>query len=271
MKVSVDFSRQSFLGPDSEQMLSETRVAIVGLGGGGSHIGQQLAHLGVGNFKLFDPQHIESSNLNRLVTATQADVDEAEYKVRILERTIKSVRPNAYVDAVDLEWTRADHLLRDCHVVFGCVDSYRGRQNLERACRRFHLPYIDIGMDVNELSTGDHAISGQMIMTLPGKPCLRCLGFLTDAKLAREDEDYGAAGSVPQVVWSNGVLASLAVGAFVSVVSPWHTSNPDYLWLEYEGNRHSVAPSQQPKHNLRGPCSHYRGGDELGDPAFKLE
>jgi len=43
-----DFSRQNFLGPRAQDILVNTRAAIVGLGGGGSHIAQQLAHIGVG-------------------------------------------------------------------------------------------------------------------------------------------------------------------------------------------------------------------------------
>ena len=59
--------RQSFLGANSEEAFSKCHAAIIGLGGGGSHIAQQLAHLGVGNFVLFDPDHVEKTNLNRLV------------------------------------------------------------------------------------------------------------------------------------------------------------------------------------------------------------
>jgi hypothetical protein len=270
MSPKGDFSRQSFLGADSEKILAACRVAVVGLGGGGSHIAQQLAHVGVGDYRLFDPQCIDASNLNRLVTATQADVDASMDKVRILERTVRAIRPWANVQAVDLEWTRADELLRDCHVVFGCVDTFRGRQSLERACRRFHIPYIDIGMNVTDIGADEFAVSGQMIMTRPGKPCMKCLGFLTRERLDREEDGYGDTGPAPQVVWSNGILASLAVGAFVSLVTPWHGLRPDYSWLEYEGNSQSVSPSRQPLFNLRGPCSHFSSPDDLGDPNFKL-
>jgi molybdopterin/thiamine biosynthesis adenylyltransferase len=72
--------RQSFLGDNSDDALQHLRVAIVGLGGGGSHIAQQLAHLGVGQFVLVDPDRIEESNLNRLVGGTVADVQKNEWR-----------------------------------------------------------------------------------------------------------------------------------------------------------------------------------------------
>lgn len=266
-----DFSRQSFLGADAEQIFADTRVAIVGLGGGGSHIAQQLAHLGVGHFRLIDPDQIEGSNLNRLVTATQEDVDEKRRKVRILERTIRSVRPWADVIVAEEEWQRSDDLVRDAHVVFGCIDGYRRRLDLERATRRFGQPYIDIGMDVAEIEPGKFAIAGQVILSLPSAPCMTCMGFLTRERLNQEESDYGAAGGHPQVVWSNGILASLAVGIFVQLMTPWRDTCPEYIWLEYDGNRHTVKHSLQPKFNIKGPCAHFAGAEDLGDPNFSLK
>src|SRR5437870_13764265 len=114
-----DFTRQSFLGPGAEQKLADVRVAIAGLGGGGSHIAQQLAHVGVGHYRLIDPQAIEASNLNRLVGATKEDVDASRPKVEILRRTILGIRPWAEVQVEQRNWQEADALDRDAHVICG--------------------------------------------------------------------------------------------------------------------------------------------------------
>jgi len=103
----------------------------------------------------------------------------------------------------------------------GCLDGYQQRDYLEGAARRYCLPLVDIGMDVAMITEQSYAVAGQMIMTRPGGPCLRCLGFITPERLAREENRYGDAGINSQVVWTNGTLASLAVGAFVKLVSPW--------------------------------------------------
>src|SRR5882672_11051460 len=99
-----DFSRQSFLGTRAEDILANTRATIVGLGGGGSHIAQQLAHVGVGEIRLLDPDKIETSNLNRLVGATELDVQERRPKVEIAHRTIKGIRPWATVPTAQRKW-----------------------------------------------------------------------------------------------------------------------------------------------------------------------
>ena len=107
------YSRQSFLGSDSNEVLSGSTVGIVGLGGGGSHIAQQLAHIGVGRIILFDPDRMDCSNLNRTVGSTTEDAKHGSLKVAVTERTIKSANENVTVIALNtlwqdnLEWLRA--------------------------------------------------------------------------------------------------------------------------------------------------------------------
>jgi len=197
-------SRQSFLGANSDEVLSRCRAGIIGLGGGGSHIAQQLAHLGVGDFVLFDPDYVEETNLNRLVGATKKDAARATPKTTVSRRLIKRINRNAEVLQVPKEWQEEGRLVADCDVVFGCVDTYIAREEIERVCRRFMIPFIDIGMDVKELSDG-YLISGQMILSMPDELCMRCLGFLSEELLTQEAGRYGAAGGRPQVVWPNGV------------------------------------------------------------------
>ena len=79
-----DLSRQSFLGADSDAILRDTEVVIVGLCGGGSHVAQQLAHLGVGRFVLCDPDVVEETNLNRMVGASLSDAQQARAKVEVI-------------------------------------------------------------------------------------------------------------------------------------------------------------------------------------------
>lgn len=263
--MSERVSRQSFLGATSDEVLRTTTVGLVGLCGGGSHIAQQSAHVGVGRYRLFDPQRIEGTNLNRLVGATALDVDQQTLKTDIVKRLILSIRPRADVRAYPTLWQSAGDALRECDVIFGCVDSFAARNELERQARRYLTPYIDIGMDVHSDGAA-FAISGQVFLSLPGGPCLRCAGILTDARLAQEAADYGAAGSRQQVVWPNGVLASTAIGLFMRVVTPWTTSAPAPL-LEYDGNRGTVAVSHKVLF-LPAVCPHFGGDHDLGDPFF---
>lgn len=263
--MSTRSSRQSFLGQLSDEIFALCRVGIIGLGGGGSHIAQQLTYLGVGNFAIFDPDTVEESNLNRLVGATAKDAERGALKTKVAGRTIKRVNPDARVTGVPKQWQEEALLLNDCDVVFGSVDSYSAREEIERACRRLLIPYIDIGMDVTELPNG-YVLSGQVILSMPGGPCMRCFGFLTEDLLSQEAPRYGAAGGRPQVVWPNGLLASAAVGIFVQLVTPWHPDAQPTGYLEYDGNAQTLLPSNRLPHTRDKKCNHFSDSAGLGDP-----
>jgi hypothetical protein len=264
MDDKLNLQRQSFLGADSEIALGRSKAALVGLGGGGSHVAQQLAHIGLGSFLPIDPDFIEDTNLNRLVGATMEDVRLGTAKVDIAERVIKGVNPAAEVVKCLANWTEVTAEIRDVDAIFSCVDSIACRNELETFARRFLIPLIDIGMDVHE-SSGEFSISGQVMLSMPGKPCMRCMGLVTDEALAKEAARYGAAGGKPQVVWPNGTLASIAVGFFIKLVTPWETHKATPLLLEYDGDLQTVAPSNKLVY-LPAYCKHFDSLNELGDP-----
>ena len=260
--------RQSFLGADSDLTLSEITAGIAGLGGGGSHVAQQLAHVGVGKFVLADEDVIDETNLNRLVGGTRADVLAGARKVDIAARLILAVNPKARITVVPRVWQEAIDELLPCDVIFGCVDNVRGKDELEALCRRLLVPYIDQGMDVHETGDG-FLIAGQVFLSMPSAPCLRCLGIVTEEALDEEGRNYGAAGGKPQVVWPNGVLASTAVGLFMRLVTPWHRSDHMGACLEYDGNAGTLQCSERMRRLSGRPCPH-RLTTDLGDPSFDI-
>lgn len=260
--------RQSFLGADSDTVLDDILVGIVGLGGGGSHVAQQLAHVGIGNFLLADPDVIEETNLNRLVGGTLVDVERSTPKVEIARRLIQGVRPTARIEVIQSEWQSRGDALKRCDIIVGGLDSVRAKDELDAFCRRFLIPYIDMGMDVHG-ETGRHLIAGQVVLSSPGTPCLRCLHIVTETALAAEARKYGAAGGKPQVVWPNGVLASTAVGLVMQLVTPWHPKPMEGAYLEYDGNTGVVSPSYRLKQAAARECTHYPAS-ERGDPGFDV-
>ena len=261
----TDYSRQEFLGADAQAVLMDASIGIVGYSGGGSHLGQQFAHLGIGCIKVFDPDTIEDSNLPRLVGATQEDVTYGRLKTEIVERVARNLNSAATIETYASKWEEAADALAKCDIVIGAVDSYAARDGLERFCRRNLIPYIDIGMDVHLLGDGHHLISGQIIQSLPGHPCLRCCNYITDEKLSREANRYGTAGSRPQVVWPNGVLASTAVGFTITLLCPWSPERHGFRFLSYDGNKGElVAPALVNEYLANYVCNHHPS-TELGD------
>lgn len=266
--ASNPFARQSFLGARSQEQIERCVVGIVGLGGGGSHIAQQLAHLGFLNYYLFDGDRIEDTNLNRLVGGTAEDVEKKRLKVEIARRVIVGVRPKAVVEVVTDVWQNRAELLKRCDLIFGCVDGFDQRRQLEASARRYLIPLIDIGMDVVAPEGSAPEISGQVILSMPGEPCMACMGFLNPVSLAQEAAKYGDAGGNPQVVWPNGVLASTAVGLAVDLVTDWSKSLRKRAYLCYRGSTGTITPHVRLDYLPAGPCPHHPL-DNIGDPRLR--
>jgi molybdopterin-synthase adenylyltransferase len=105
------------------------------------------------------------------------------------------------------KWQEAGELLKGCDIIVGGLDHIGSKDELEAFCRRFMIPYIDMGMDVTPRpDSWESLVSGQVVLSTPGEPCLRCLQRVTEERLNAEAQRYGAAGCRPQVVWPNGAL-----------------------------------------------------------------
>jgi hypothetical protein len=95
----VAFDRQiPWFTDQGQRCLRHIRAAILGVGGTGSHLAQQLAYLGVRDFVVVDDDVADDTSMNRLVTAAAADVGTP--KVFLARRAIRSVAPNATVRAI---------------------------------------------------------------------------------------------------------------------------------------------------------------------------
>jgi molybdopterin/thiamine biosynthesis adenylyltransferase len=219
-----------FFGEEGQQKLRNTRAAIVGVGGVGSHMAQQLALLGVGSIALIDPEELDETNRNRYVTARACDNVPGTPKVDIAERLIKETNP--LVEVVKVQ----DSLVSDAGFravlrsdwVFGCVDSEGARLALTELCAAYCLSYLDIASDIE---VGEiPRFGGRVCLASRGECCLVCLGQLDISEAQQElggpearelrEAIYGVEkkylGMVgPSVVSINGVVASLAVTEFV--------------------------------------------------------
>lgn len=250
------YSRQSFLGDKFQIAFNYVKIGVVGLSGGGSHIVQQLAHIGFKKYVLADPDIIDDeSNLNRVVGATLDDAQNARSKFEVFKRLIYNLHPDAIIQGGIFRWEEIRNELKTCDIIFGCLDTVLGRRDLENFCRRYLINFIDIGMGV-ELSQLPFAMYGQVQSSVPGYPCLTCNGFITEDSLAREANNYGQRTIRPQVVWPNGILASTAIGIAVNMLCNWSGvyNNPEYL--SYDGNKNSLTDHINRRFR-ESKCKHY--------------
>lgn len=250
------FDRQvRFFGREGQERLAAARVAVVGVGGLGSHVVQQLAFLGVGAIAPVDSEELAPSNRNRLVGVREDDPIPGTRKVDIAERTAKaiyrSIGVNKVFDSFVSEQGFAAIVSAD--YVFGCLDSEGARLVLTELCAAYAKPYVDVSSDI---LPGDPVhYGGQVCIAWSGNGCLYCMDVLdrdqAEAELAgpeeqrRRAEIYGVHADLlsdvgPSVVSINGVVASLAVTEFMLSVTG--IREPHRL-LTYHGRTGKVTVS----------------------------
>jgi tRNA A37 threonylcarbamoyladenosine dehydratase len=86
-------------GADHAEVLRNTHVAIVGIGGVGSWAAEALARSGVGNLTLIDMDHVAESNINRQVHALTPTIGMA--KVYAMKQRVALINPECQVTCID--------------------------------------------------------------------------------------------------------------------------------------------------------------------------
>ena len=266
-------------GRQMQSRLSSMTVGIVGLGGTGSAVCEQLARIGVSGFVLIDPDRFEASNLSRTYGTERRDAKSRPFKVSVAHDNILRINPGAEIVAIQGTVVSQSTLekLRDCDVVFGCTDTDWSRSVLNRFAYQYLVPVIDMGV---RIVVGDGKIAaagGRVSMIGPGLPCLWCTHHLDSerirvesmsdrerTKLLREKYIKGLEVRAPSVISLNSTLASLAVTMLLSAISGLSevpSSAPEHIYDVVDGTifRSRGRPDQGCK--VCGPDSIQGMGD----------
>lgn len=93
------FARMEILfGEENMRRLSQSSVAVFGIGGVGGHCAEALARCGIGHFVLVDMDHVSITNINRQAVAFHSTI--GEQKVKVMRRRILDINPLAKVEAI---------------------------------------------------------------------------------------------------------------------------------------------------------------------------
>ncbi len=212
-------------GVPVQQTLGDLQVCIVGCGGTGSVIAEQLVRLGVGRLTLIDPDELSASNVSRVYGSGRSDVGRP--KVEVLADHLLRISPDAHVERVRAMLTMEPvaKRLAGCDVIFGCTDDNAGRLVLSRAATYLLTPVIDCGVLLTSSDDGQlMGIDGRVTVLVPGQACLVCRGRIDVARAASElltpaervrrvDEGYAPALVIiePAVVTFTTAIGAIAV------------------------------------------------------------
>jgi len=162
-------------GGDVQRVLSNLRVAVVGCGGTGSVVSEQLVRLGVRTVTLIDPDTLSLSNVTRVYGSGDQKVGGLKVDVLAdhLEQIASDVIVNRIVGKITTESVAKQLLSAD--VIFGCTDDNAGRLVLSRFATYMLTPVIDCGVLLTSNASGQlDGIDGRVTVMHPGAACLVC-------------------------------------------------------------------------------------------------
>lgn len=184
------FDRQVRLfGEAGQARLRALRVAVIGAGGGGSILLEQLAHLGVGNLVAIDYDVVKRHNLSRIMGATDADARAGVKKVEVARRFSTSIDPSIRFEAIDGDIADLDvaERLADVDYMLLATDTATARLVANAVAQSFLIPLVQIGAKVETRPDGSiEQIYTAVRPVLPRRGCLACAGLIDPMALQRE-------------------------------------------------------------------------------------
>lgn len=227
--ISKQFDRSvRAFGAEGQATLASLSIGIIGLGGIGSVVAEQLAHLGVRKLLLLDPDVLEETNLNRVVGATRLDIGRP--KVEVAAELIRRINPQIEVTAIlgDVIMTNDARRVLSSDFLFCCTDSHGSRAVINQLAYQYMIPALDLGVRVQVRAGTVESVTGRIQMLAPGLPCLVCHNLLDPEEVrrdllseeARTRDPYivGAVEPQPAVISLNSTVASLGVTMMLSAV-----------------------------------------------------
>jgi molybdopterin/thiamine biosynthesis adenylyltransferase len=211
-------------GPEGQRLLRDLRVGVVGCGGTGSAVLEQLTRLGVGSLTFIDYDTVTDTNITRIYGSTLADV--GRLKVDVLNDHLTSIGLGTTLVPVEGNITQRSIMehLRGCDLIFGCTDDDGGRGVLSRLAYWYLIPVIDMGVVIASRDGNVSGVFGRITTATPGEPCLLCRGEFDPVRAREEqyseterqglvDEGYaqGLADRDPAVVAYTTLVAAHAV------------------------------------------------------------
>lgn len=131
------------IGEENIDRLSQSRVAVFGVGGVGGFVCEALARSGAGKLILIDGDTVAKSNINRQIIALESTV--GKQKAEVMKERILDINPNAEVNALNIflnfetvstiDFTQFDYIV-------DAVDDIKAKVMLAKLAEENRIPII---------------------------------------------------------------------------------------------------------------------------------
>ena len=182
--------------------LHRSRVAVVGCGGLGGYVLEELARLGVGQLVAIDHDVFEEHNLNRQLLSSQAAI--GQNKAHAARARVAEINPGVVVRAVEVPFTphTADYSFTGIDVAVDATDNVPIRLQLADECSRLEIPLVH------------GAIAGwygHVCTVMPGDETLRLL-------YGRGSESKGVEVALGNPSFTQAAIASVEVAEVCKIL-----------------------------------------------------
>ena len=270
-------------------LLQNLEIAVVGVGGLGSPIAEQLVRMGTGTVTIVDSDVLDTpSNVRRVIGSTPNDLrcHTSPAKVDVVGRHLDQIGLGSPVLRVagDIRHERIFRSLLDSDVVICATDSHSSRAILNELASTYLLPVLDVGVQAGAKRNADlAALVAEIAILTPVTPCLWCRGRISAdviraenlpydqrERLAREGYLVGGIGEpAPSVMALTALGAGLATCAVLAMLSGEGSVCPSGYWIDGlmgdSGETHPVEP------NPGCRCRRHLGLGDIKRPPFLPE
>lgn len=170
-------------------IVDPSSIMIVGVGGLGSVIAENLVHMGFEKLVLVDDDVVEKSNLNRIVGAYWKDAEVATPKVEAVARHLQAIRPSVQIrcEQKKIEDLEVDAEIASLDWLILATDNHSSRFAAQELAFRLFIPFVSAGVAITVEDGVISDYSGEVIVVRPGdRFCLTCLNRLNPTKIAFE-------------------------------------------------------------------------------------
>jgi molybdopterin/thiamine biosynthesis adenylyltransferase/rhodanese-related sulfurtransferase len=181
------------IGISGQQKLAHAKVLIIGAGGLGSPVLQNLAAAGVSCIGIVDGDVVEETNLHRQYLYTLNDC--GKRKAEVAAEAVLKQNPEVKVISYTFYFTKTNafEILSDYQIIVDCTD------NLET---RYLINDVSLVKKIPMVYASIHKFEGQLsVLNYKNGPSYRCL-FPENESLNRIDNcaDSGVLGVLPNVL-----------------------------------------------------------------------
>lgn len=173
-------------GENLQKLLQHLTIGIVGMGGTGSAVAEQLIRLGIGKIITADAEALEDSNVTRVYGSRVRDA--GTKKIEVLQRHAEDIGLGTIIEALPGNITRRSTIERfqECDLIFGCTDREWGRSILTAFALYYLVPVFDLGVRVETNEGNIKSIQARVTTLMPGAACLFCRGRISGDVIAAE-------------------------------------------------------------------------------------